>query len=122
MPVTTLKTVVFPAPFGPITLNISPSCTWKSTASTARKPPNCMDSPTTSSRAMSPTSGRDRLTPVQRFAARPTTGQPNLQPSVFGTGAQQSVGPQDHDQDEECTVKHHAVFSDSRCGRPEHLG
>ena len=43
--VNTLNTVVFPAPLGPMMLKISPSSTWKSTASTARRPPNCMDNP-----------------------------------------------------------------------------
>src|SRR5437870_7391513 len=34
-----LKTVVLPAPFGPIRLTISPAAIWKLTASTASRPP-----------------------------------------------------------------------------------
>jgi hypothetical protein len=38
--VTTLKTVVFPAPFGPISPTISPGCTSNETPSRATTPPN----------------------------------------------------------------------------------
>jgi hypothetical protein len=39
-PVIRLKKVVLPAPFGPMTLTISPSSTLRFTPSTARRPPN----------------------------------------------------------------------------------
>ena len=42
MPVTALKTVVLPAPFGPMTEKIWPGSTDKSTALTAVMPPNRM--------------------------------------------------------------------------------
>src|SRR5450759_2819607 len=40
MPVITLKTVVLPAPFGPITLTTSRSATCRSSSEIARNPPN----------------------------------------------------------------------------------
>src|SRR5262245_6762605 len=40
MPVTALKTVVLPAPFGPMTEKICPVSTWRSTLLTAVRPPN----------------------------------------------------------------------------------
>ena len=40
MPVTALKTVVLPAPFGPMTEKICPFPTFKSTPLTAVIPPN----------------------------------------------------------------------------------
>src|SRR5215472_3077035 len=48
-PVIRLKSVDFPAPFGPITAAISPSATARSTSETARKPPNDLERPRTSS-------------------------------------------------------------------------
>src|SRR4051812_40449147 len=48
-PVMTLNSVVLPAPFGPITLKISPGCTARSTPSTAATPPKCRFKPRTSS-------------------------------------------------------------------------
>src|SRR5215210_8851343 len=50
MPVIRLKTVVLPAPFGPITLTISPSSTCRSRPSTTRRPPNDFVTPRSSSR------------------------------------------------------------------------
>src|SRR5450759_997455 len=40
MPVSRLKNVVLPAPFGPISATISPSSTWKSMSARAFSPPN----------------------------------------------------------------------------------
>src|SRR5690242_1455070 len=48
-PVMRLNSVDLPAPFGPITAAISPSATARSTSLTARKPPNDLDRPLTSS-------------------------------------------------------------------------
>lgn len=44
-----LKSVVLPAPLGPMRPWTVFSCTWKVTPSTASKPPNCFVSPSTSS-------------------------------------------------------------------------
>ncbi len=43
MPVIRLKSVVLPAPFGPITLTISPSSTCRSSASITCRPPNAFE-------------------------------------------------------------------------------
>src|SRR5262249_4821493 len=48
-PVIRLNSVDLPAPFGPMTAAISPSATARSTSETARKPPNDLDRPLTSS-------------------------------------------------------------------------
>ena len=56
MPVITLKTVVLPAPFGPMMLRISPCVTLNDTVSMARKPPKSLLSEVTLSRAMPVTS------------------------------------------------------------------
>src|SRR5690606_11456828 len=127
MPVRTLNTVVLPAPLGPMMLKISPSWTTKSTSSTARRPPNSMVSPLTSSRAMASTSrGRRRHLARSRAGlghrAGPAAGKPNLKPALFGTGAQQPVGPEDHDDDEQRPVKHQAALGDGRGHSAEQLG
>ena len=43
IPVIRLKTVVLPAPFGPITLTISPSSTCRSSSLTTLSPPKAID-------------------------------------------------------------------------------
>src|SRR5512138_618339 len=48
-PASWLMKVVLPAPFGPITACVSPSATSKSMPSLARRAPNCLVSPRTSS-------------------------------------------------------------------------
>src|SRR6185437_16742733 len=53
MRLTTLKIVVLPAPFGPITANISLSATEKLTPSTALRPPNCNEISVISRRGIS---------------------------------------------------------------------
>jgi hypothetical protein len=53
MPVTVLKTVVLPAPLGPMTEKTWPFSTEKSTLLTAVRPPKRMVSPFTSSSGMS---------------------------------------------------------------------
>ncbi len=47
-PVTSEKSVVFPAPLGPITPTISPSSTSKLMSRTAERPPNRFETPRTS--------------------------------------------------------------------------
>src|SRR3954451_8094527 len=54
----TLKHVVFPAPFGPISPRISPSLMSKSTWSSAVTPPNLMVTLSTSRRALRPAVSR----------------------------------------------------------------
>src|SRR5690606_34111629 len=128
MPVSMLNTVVLPAPLGPMMLRISPSCTSKVTPSTARKPPNSMVRSRTSSRATAGTSrgGRGRRFPGGHAAGGlgpgAPAGQPNFQPSLLGAGAQQPVGPQDHDDDQEGSVKHQPPLGDGRGHRPQELG
>src|SRR6266511_1917646 len=53
-PVRTLNSVVFPAPFGPMTQRISPLSTRKSTPSTATRPPNRLTTPLASSTGPAP--------------------------------------------------------------------
>ena len=55
-PVITLKTVVLPAPFGPMTLTTSRSRTCRSTSDRARSPPNDRES-WSSSRTGAPSPG-----------------------------------------------------------------
>src|SRR5437868_79021 len=62
-PVSMLKKVVFPAPFGPIRLTIDPVGTVKSTSSTATRPPNSFRR----SSVLSSTSGTGALRVVQRL-------------------------------------------------------
>ena len=45
MPVIRLKSVVLPAPFGPITLTISPWATCRSRSETTLRPPNASETP-----------------------------------------------------------------------------
>src|SRR5207249_3644549 len=47
-----LKTVVLPAPFGPMSPSISPGATVRSRPATARRPPKLRDNPRASSRAV----------------------------------------------------------------------
>ena len=44
-----LNSVVLPAPFGPISAWISPAPIWRLAPATARMPPNCFETPLTSS-------------------------------------------------------------------------
>src|SRR3954447_5661635 len=53
IPVMRLKTVVLPAPLGPITLTISPSPTCRSRSLTTWRPPKAFDTPRSSSSATS---------------------------------------------------------------------
>jgi hypothetical protein len=48
LPLSRLKSVVFPAPFGPMMAWSDPRCTWMLTSSTATSAPNCLRSPTAS--------------------------------------------------------------------------
>src|SRR5437016_1913169 len=68
-PETMLKTVVLPAPFGPISEVSDPSVTSKLTASTARTPPKDLPSPLTSRSATSFL--QEQLAPVAEHTLRP---------------------------------------------------
>src|SRR6059058_4801045 len=63
-----LKNVVLPAPFGPIRLEMLRSSMWKSTSSTATRPPNSLRNLVTSSSAIS---CRDRPCRTGACPARP---------------------------------------------------
>src|SRR5690606_17335053 len=121
IPVSTLNTVVLPAPLGPIRLKISPWRTSKSTLSTARKPPNCTVSPRTSSSAMGFTPRRGARPLRRDRGGPPPAAQPDFQPAALGAGAQQPVGPQDHNQDQQRAVKHEAPLGDGRVGGAQQL-
>src|SRR5437667_552336 len=80
-PESRLKTVVFPAPLGPMRPTISPSATVRSSPSTARRPPKRLESPRTSS----------------RLSARSST----IARGAPGSGA---LGQEEHHGDEERAV------------------
>src|SRR5581483_114142 len=71
-----LNSVVLPAPFGPITLTISPSSTCRSSSSTHLRPPNAIDTPRSSSSAAT-------------------------SDDLHAALAEQPVRPQDHERDQE---------------------
>ena len=64
-PVIRLKTVVLPAPFGPISPRISPCCNSNDRSETARKPPKSLRKLDTSSSAMTFTRARSRSSEPQ---------------------------------------------------------
>src|ERR1035437_6211767 len=66
MPVSMLKTVVFPAPFGPMSDTISPSSMCMVSSLTAFRPPNCMVMLVASTSAMVSSALRRRLQVVVR--------------------------------------------------------
>ena len=68
-PVTTLKTVVLPAPFGPMMPRVSPDTQAMSTSSRARRPPKDFDNPSISRRAACRISAISRLYPDRAAAA-----------------------------------------------------
>src|SRR5262245_54870829 len=59
-PVTRLNSVVFPAPFGPITAWMAPASTESATSATAVKPPNDFVNPSTASTLRALRHARDR--------------------------------------------------------------
>src|SRR5262252_3613277 len=91
-PVMRLKTVVFPAPFGPMRKTISPSSTWKLTSFVASSPPK---------RLLTFSNSRSRAIalPLHR------TDGPGLS-SEFPTLEKRddAAGEEDHDDDQECPV------------------
>ena len=79
-PVTRLKTVVLPAPFGPMMPSISPDAQAMSTSSRARRPPKDFDNPSISSSADRPASAMSWRYPVagrvgETPATKPRIGQ-----------------------------------------------
>src|SRR5437588_8044285 len=80
MPVITLKTVVLPAPFGPITEKISPASIFKLTWLTAVSPPNCIVSLLTSRMAMLIPSQPGPVSRLMLFLLRLCRGQEPCRP------------------------------------------
>ena len=100
-PVTRLKVVDLPAPFGPIRPRISPARTWKLTSLTATRPPNSLRTACTSS-TTSPCGGRARarqrrrIGPVDAARAGAAGGA-----STNGPDAVARVLQHQHEQDAE---------------------
>src|SRR6266498_5642903 len=92
IPVTRLKNVVLPAPFGPISPTIRPSSTSRSTSSRAAKPPKRF---VTLSASRSATSGPRRPGVVQLFLHDGA-----LQLRVAPFRREEPLRPEDHDDDE----------------------
>src|SRR5690625_2276838 len=115
-----LKTVVFPAPLGPMMLTISPRSTWKSTPSTARSPPNSIVRFSTSRSVTLATSDPHAAPPL--IGAGSEARQPHFQPSGLGTTAQEPIRSENHDDDEKRAVEDHPVLGDRGSGRAEELG
>src|SRR5262245_18860584 len=78
-PDTRLKTVVLPAPFGPINAVSDPSATARSTPSTARTPPKDLVSPLTSRSATSFL--QEQLVAIAEHALRPKSHEDDEKPA-----------------------------------------
>src|SRR5205807_9785702 len=100
-PVISLNRVLFPAPFGPIMLRISPRLTLKLTWSTAVRPPNRFVSARVSS-----TTVPSRLTPRRR--------DPPSQPRRSHPQAQQPIGQPEHGEDHDHGVDQRLVLAQPR--------
>src|SRR3989442_342850 len=104
-PVSALKSVVFPEPFGPITPTVSPSATTTSTPSRATSPPNRTVSPATSSRltvvagAARPVNAVGGVPWVRRGSVRPTLVASSVSPDLSGPEALRPVEEHDDDHD-----------------------
>src|SRR5215468_1702608 len=102
-PVMALKQVVLPAPFGPISPKISPSCSVKLTWSRARTPPNRRETLSTSSSASGSTESRGStygsLTRCHLLGAV-------LQLHGPPAAGDEALWPQDHDQDDHDAEDH----------------
>src|SRR5689334_1667889 len=100
-PVMRLNSVDLPAPFGPITAAISPSATARSTSLTARKPPNDLDRPFTSSTLH--LDAGDFGTAWLGIPYLRTGGAPSLppQPGKAGRQAADDAAGEDEQQDEQ---------------------
>src|SRR5215472_3836828 len=108
-----LNTVVLPAPLGPTRLTISPSSTSNDRSSTATSPPNVtVRSRTSRITGRSPTGrsltrrrvhdragGGLRLRLVGEQLCRPAHDQPR----AHGYSAQEALGPEDHEDDQDET-------------------
>src|SRR5262249_39391895 len=106
-PVTRLKSVVFPAPFGPITAWMAPASTESATSATAVKPPNDFVSPSTASTLRALRHARDRAGTRAAHEAprapdhqcdqeRAGEGQPPLLDPAQRLGAQRDGGGRRH--------------------------
>src|SRR5699024_1662712 len=104
-PVNMLKTVVLPAPFGPIRPTSAPSSIFMDRSSTARRPPNEMPSLITSSIAISNALLACLLC---RAAGRTLFHKARLDAGIV----------EDHHNDQQDRIDQHAVVVD----RAQHLG
>src|SRR3954453_2469750 len=98
MPVIRLKSVVLPAPFGPITLTISPSSTCRSSESTTRRPPKESETfVSSSSRIRSPLPAPANPAPSLFVTLRRAYGSYDLHAAL----AEEPVRTQDHQGDQD---------------------
>src|SRR5437588_11989413 len=95
-PVTLLKSVVLPAPFGPISANTSPRLMCRLTLSTATRPPKRLVR-LVSSRTFSVGSGTRALLDRRRFFLNRRV----LQLLLANAAREQALRAQQHDQDED---------------------
>src|SRR5436190_17271935 len=91
-PVSMLKNVVFPAPFGPIRLTIAPCGTVNETSSTATRPPNSLRRRS----VWRSTSGTGDLVVVERLVVHALMEL--RRPPRAGD---QPLGPEEHDDDDD---------------------
>src|SRR5690242_4652560 len=96
-PVMRLNSVDLPAPFGPITAAISPSATTRSTSLTARKPPNDLERPFTSS-TLHLDAGRLGTGYFRTGGALPLAAQPRIA-GRHATDDPAGESEQEHEQD-----------------------
>src|SRR5262249_39012251 len=94
-PVMRLKTVVFPAPLGPMRKTISPSSTWKLTSLVARSPPK---------RLLTFSNSRIRAIALSLHRADGAGLAPELPPPL--EERDQPAGNEQHHQDEQQAVDH----------------
>src|SRR5256886_2856350 len=104
-PVSALKSVVFPEPFGPITPTVSPSATTTSTPSRATSPPKRTVSPVTSSKltvvagAARPVNAVGGVPWVRRGSVQLTAVTSPVSPDPRGPEAAGTVEEHDDDHD-----------------------
>src|SRR6266511_1283950 len=109
IPVIMLNRVVFPAPFGPITLTIWPSSTWSSRSSMARTPPKSFTSPLIWRSGMRSAplhrSGLG-LAPLGLPGPKPRVLEDLFFPKLLGppSAGDEALGPLQHHEDQEHSV------------------
>src|SRR5207244_1591579 len=114
-PVTRLKNVVLPAPFGPIRPWISPEATVRWTSWSARRPPKRFVSPLTSRRGSGEGIGALQALGAPQVQARQALGALGaLQLDAASAARDQTLRPEDHDGDEHGAEDEVAVLLESR--------